>query len=132
MSFLLQYSSSLSCRVQDKPGGRLVYTEKRREDRSVFTRQPKGKLQILAGDRCIHVYAVKDMSPMGIRLETDAQVNIGGNVLIRYQAEGIDLKLNGTVVWNSDSSSSPEDVTKSGGYTVGIKLASPSLLHAFW
>ena len=69
---------------------------------------------------------------MGIRLETNVQVNVGENVLIRYMADGIDLKLNGTVIWNSDSSDSPDDVAKPNGYTIGIKLASPSLLQAFW
>lgn len=109
-----------------------MHTEKRKEGRSVSTRQPKGKLQILAGNRCIPVFAVRDMSPTGLRLQANAQVNIGEKVLIRYQAEGIDLKLNGTVIWNSDAPGNPGDAPESGGYTVGIKLASPSLLQAFW
>lgn len=109
-----------------------MHTEKRSENRTAFTRQPRGKLQILAGDRRIQVSAVKDMSMIGIRLVTDVLVNIGEKVLIRYQAENIDLKLNGTVIWNSDSIDSADSGVEANGYTVGIKMASPSLLQAFW
>ncbi len=106
--------------------------EKRKEDRSVITRQPKGKLQILDGSRCIYVFAVIDMSQMGIRLLTNAPLDTGKNVLIRYQADGVDLKLNGTVVWGADSPGDSKNSEESGRYTVGIKVASPTFLQAFW
>jgi hypothetical protein len=111
---------------------RLVHSEQRNELRSIFTRQPKGKLQVLLGDQCLDVSAVKDVSPMGIRLEVGAQVNIGGSIRVRYLAEIIDLKLNGTVVWNSSSADGSEVMAKPNAYIIGIKLASPSLLQAFW
>ena len=97
-----------------------------------FTRQPKGKLQVLLGDQCIDVSAVKDVSPMGIRLEVGTQVDIGENVWVRYLAEKVDLKLNGTVVWNSSSADGSKEIAASNAYMIGINLASPSLLQAFW
>lgn len=112
-------------------GGQLVHPEKRKEKRSIFTRQPRGKLQVLAGDRSINVFEVIDMSPMGIRFRVDAPAGIGENVLIRYQTEGVDLRLNGTVIWNSDSEAAEHDLSRKG-YVIGIKLTSPSLLQAFW
>jgi hypothetical protein len=102
-----------------------MYPEKRKEERSSATRQPRGKLQVIAGSRNHPVFEVVDMSPMGIRLRLNAPVDIGENVVIRYQAEGVDLKLNGTVIWNA-APANP------GGYTIGIKLTSPSILQAFW
>ena len=51
-------------------------------------------------------------------------MEVGENVLIRYQTADIDLKLNGVVVWSAD--------TQSSGYAVGIQLASPLLLQTFW
>lgn len=109
-----------------------MHSEQRKEMRSIFTRQPKGKLQVLLGDRCLDVSEVKDVSPMGIRLEVGSQVNIDENIRVRYLAEIVDLKLNGTVVWNSSSVDGLEEMPKPGAYIIGIKLASPSLLHAFW
>lgn len=108
-----------------------MYPEKRKEQRSVFSRPPKGKLQVLIGDRCHEAYEVLDASPRGIRLRIDAQVDIGESVVIRYLAEGIDLKLNGTVIWNSDSLASHGRDADSG-LIIGIQLTGPSLLQAFW
>ncbi len=109
-----------------------MYPEKRKEDRSSLTRQPQGKLQVLVGDRSHHVFEVMDMSPMGIRLKVDSQVGIGENVLIRYQTKEVDLKLNGTVIWNSDSPTDSDGVANPRGCIIGIQLTSPSLLQAFW
>lgn len=109
-----------------------MYPEKRKEERSVFSRQPKGKLQVLCDTRCLNVSEVLDSSPMGIRLRVDAPVEIGENVVIRYQADGIDLKLNGTVIWNSGSLTQAERDANPGSHVAGIKLTSPSLLQAFW
>lgn len=106
-----------------------MHPEKRKEERASFTRQPRGKLQVLAGDRNLQVFGVVDMSPTGIRLRVDAQAGVGENVQIRYQAEGVDLRLNGTVIWNSDAMPAGGDA---GGCVIGIRLTSPSLLQAFW
>ena len=109
-----------------------MHSEQRKEMRSIFTLQPKGKLQVLIGDRCIEVSAVKDVSPMGIRLEVGTLMDIGENIRVRYLAEIVDLKLNGTVVWNSSSADESEEMAEPSAYIIGIRLASPSLLHAFW
>lgn len=109
-----------------------MHSEHRKELRSIFTLQPRGKLQVLLGDRYLDVSAVKDVSPMGIRLEVGASVDIGESIRVRYLAEIIDLKLNGTVVWNSSSADDSEKMAKNNAYIIGIKLASPSLLQAFW
>ena len=109
-----------------------MHSEQRKEMRSIFTRQPRGKLQVLLGDQCLDVSAVKDVSPMGIRLEVGTQVNIGENIRVRYLAEIVDLKLNGNVVWNSSSVDCSEEISEPNAYIIGIKLASPSLLQAFW
>lgn len=102
-----------------------MYPEKRKEERSQSTRQPRGKLHVQAGGRMHPVFEVLDVSPMGIRLRLNAPINIDENVVIHYQADGVDLQLNGTVIWNA----APAD---KGGYTIGIKLTGPSLLQAFW
>lgn len=109
-----------------------MHSEQRKEMRSIFTRQPRGKLQVLRGDICLDVSEVKDVSPMGIRLEVGTPVDIGENIRVRYLAEIIDLKLNGTVVWNSSSADDSDELAEANACIIGIKLASPSLLQAFW
>jgi hypothetical protein len=109
-----------------------VHSEQRKEMRVIFTRQPEGRLQVLLGDQCIDVSAVKDVSPMGIQLEVGTQVDIGENIRVRYLTETVDLKLNGAVVWNSSSADGPIVVEAPDAYIIGKKLASPSLLQAFW
>jgi hypothetical protein len=108
-----------------------MHPEQRKENRTHATRQPKGKLQVILGDQCHNVSAVKDISHTGIRLEIATQVNIGANILVRYFDEKVDLKLNGIVVWNSISSADVAEVAKPNTYIIGIKLTSPSLLEVF-
>jgi hypothetical protein len=115
-----------------QPGSKLVHPEKRKEERSSFTRQPRGKLEVLAGDRSMRVFEVVDMSPMGIRLRVDVRTSVGENIQIRYQADGVDLKLNGTVIWNSDSAPAAGSDASRDGCIIGIQLTGPSLLQAFW
>ena len=124
-------SARASRQVQHNRGA-TVHPEKRKEERASFTRQPRGKLQVLAGDRSLQVFEVVDMSPMGIRLRVDAQAGVGENIQIRYQADGVDLKLNGTVIWNSDSTPAAGSDASRDGCVIGIRLTSPSLLQAFW
>ncbi len=106
--------------------------EKRKEGRSSFSRQPHGKMQVLAGGRTHQVMEVMDVSPTGIRLRLGSGLDIGENVLIRYQGNGVDLKLNGTVIWNADTPANPDDAADPANCVIGIQLASPSLLQAFW
>jgi hypothetical protein len=110
----------------------------RREIRSIVTVQPKGLLQVLLGDQSIDVHTVKDVSPTGLRLELGHQIKIGSNILVRYVTEKVDLKLNGTVVWNSSSVDETqsvdetEEMVTTDTFLVGIRLASPSILQTFW
>lgn len=109
-----------------------MHSEQRKEMRSVFTLQPRGKLQVLLDDEVLDVSSVMDVSPMGIRLEVWTRLEIDQSIRVRYLAEAIDLRLNGTVVWNSDSTDESAIRPAFNGYIIGIKLASPSLLQAFW
>jgi len=109
-----------------------MHSEKRKDKRSVVTQQPKGTLQIFLGDQCHPVLAVEDASPTGIRLKTATQVNVGAKILVRYFDEKIDLKVNGVVIWNSISSEGGEQRAAPNAFTIGIELASPSLLKVFW
>lgn len=106
--------------------------EKRKEGRSSFSQQPHGKMQVLAGGRSHQVMEVMDVSPMGIRLRLGSKLDIGESVLIRYQGNGVDLRLNGTVVWNTDSPANPDDVADPSSCIIGVQVASPSLLQTFW
>jgi len=108
-----------------------MHSEQRKDNRSIVTQQPKGKLQVILGGQCYDVVAVKDASPAGIRLEMRTQVNIGEKILVRYLDEKVDLKINGIVVWNSISSEGLEEGAEPNAYIIGIELASPSLLEVF-
>jgi hypothetical protein len=106
--------------------------EIRKEIRTIVTDQPKGKMQVLIGEKHLDVSTVKDVSPTGIRLAVDADIKIGQNILVRYIIGKVDLKLNGTVVWNSGALESSEENAEAKLYLIGIRLASPSLLQTFW
>ncbi len=82
----------------------------------------------MADGRTHQVFEVIDASPMGIRLRVNAPLDIGRDVVIRYLAEGVDLQLNGTVIWNDDST----ETAAAARQVIGIRLTSPSLLQAFW
>jgi hypothetical protein len=108
-----------------------MHPEKRKDQRSIVTRQPKGKLQIAVGDQSYNVIAVHDASPTGIRLKTVFQISIGANILVRYLDQDVDLKVNGVVVWNSTSSEGDAHAAESTVFIIGIELVSPSLLKVF-
>ena len=109
-----------------------MYSDKRKEKRSVYTKQPNGRLQVLLGERFIEVHAVKDASQSGLQLEVADQIASGESILIRYQTKEIDIKLNGTVMWSSSSDNDSKTISGSKTCFIGIRLASPSILQTFW
>ncbi len=109
-----------------------MHSEKRKEVRSTYPTQPRGKLQVLVSDKCFPVTSVKDVSPTGIRLEIKTPISIGENIMIRYVGEKVDIKLNGTVAWNSISPEDLDDHADASVVLIGVKLTSPSLLQALW
>ncbi len=104
-------------------------TEQRREQRSILGRQPQGKLQVLRGEQCHDVYSVKDLSHSGIKVEMGDPLAVGENLELRYVSDAVDMKLRGTVVWNSAADDPPGEAAR---YVVGIELVSPSLLEHYW
>lgn len=109
-----------------------MHSEKRKEVRSAYPAQPGGKLQVLFSDRCIPVTSVKDVSPTGIRLEIKTPISIGENIMIRYVAEKVDIKLNGTVAWNSVAAGDTAEHADNSAILIGVSLTSPSLLQVLW
>jgi hypothetical protein len=109
-----------------------MHAEKRKEVRSKYLTQPKGKLQVLYNDKCLPVASVKDVSPTGIRLEINTPISIGENILIRYVHEKMDIKLNGTVTWNSNGAGDAADPADTPVILIGVSLTSPSLLQVLW
>jgi hypothetical protein len=109
-----------------------MYLDKRKEKRAVYSQQPHGKLQVLLGEKRIEVYSVKDASQSGLQLEVGNRVDSGDNVLIRYLTKEVDIKVNGTVMWSSSSRTDSNSLASSKTCTIGIRLASPSILQTFW
>ena len=109
-----------------------MHSEKRKEVRSTYPTQPRGKLQVLVSDKCLPVVSVKDVSPTGIGLEITTPISIGENIMIRYAGEKVDIKLNGTVAWNSVSEGEVTDSAEPAAFLIGVKLTSPSLLQVLW
>lgn len=109
-----------------------MHAEKRKEARSTYPTQPSGKLQVIYIDKCIPVASVKDVSPTGIRLEIGAPISIGENIVLRYVGEKVDIKLNGTVAWNSIATGDQEDHADTSAILIGVSLTSPSLLQVLW
>jgi len=109
-----------------------MHSEKRKEVRSAYPIPRGGKLQVLFDDKSILVTSVKDVSSTGIRLEIESPISVGENIMIRYLAETMDIKLNGTVVWNSIAAGNPADTAEPLPILIGVKLLSPSLLQALW
>jgi hypothetical protein len=106
--------------------------EKRRERRAVYTHQPKGKLQILFGDKTLEVLSVIDASQSGLQLQVDDKIKAGENILVRYHSSEVDLKLNGSIMWGRAFVPEASDIAATESFLLGVRLASPSLLQTFW
>jgi hypothetical protein len=52
--------------------------------------------------------------------------------MIRYVGEKVDIKLNGTVAWNSIPTEDLADGADAAAILIGVKLTSPSLLQVLW
>lgn len=109
-----------------------MHSDKRKERRAVYSHQPSGKLQVLLRENCIDVHTVKDASQTGLQLEVGNRVDSGENILVRYLTKEIDMKLNGTVMWSSSSRNTSKEMADNKNCTIGIRLASPSILQTFW
>jgi len=109
-----------------------VQTEQRKEARVPVIQQPRGQLQLLIDEYCIQVDKIRDVSSNGVSLELETQVEVDEQVRLRYVADGIDITLNGIVVWTMDTSEDADDTASPAQFYVGIELAAPSLLQAAW
>jgi len=109
-----------------------VQTEQRKEARVPVIQQPRGRLQLLIDEDCIQVDKIRDVSSNGVSLELETRVDVDEQVRLRYVAEGIDITLNGIVVWTMDTSEDSDDTASPTQFYVGIELAAPSLLQAAW
>lgn len=105
--------------------------ENRKHNRLLVTVQPKGKFQVIHGDLCHDIFAVKDISLSGIRVEMGVHLDMGEKILVQYLHGKTDLKVDGTVAWNSASSDDGDEEAGPGVYVIGIELFGAALLGVF-
>jgi hypothetical protein len=104
----------------------MLNREQRREDRVTLTAQPKGHLLIHIKGECIPVKAVRDISSTGISLVYIGEVIDGGDITLEYRSKGIDLKVEGSVMWVRKENGESDHLQN----VMGLQLFGPTLLLA--
>ena len=74
--------------------------ELRRTERVVPAQQPKGTLVLSVNDDSFEVKSVRDVSPFGIGVCVECDVEKESAVCLNYQAEGEEIEVFGVVAWS--------------------------------
>jgi len=96
--------------------------ERRKEERTTPTQQPKGKISLYVENQCLDVREVLDVSPVGVGLYFDNAIDNVTDIRLKYQYETIDLEVNGSVVWCMAVEEAPYSEHDTRRYLVGIHL----------
>jgi hypothetical protein len=111
---------------------RIDRVELRKEQRHEPIRRPRGAvtLKTASGDQSVH--EVKNISRSGISVHVEHAVAAAAKVAVEYADPAIRLQVNGTVAWCLQRQASAPAHSASGGYDLGIELASPMLFRAIY
>lgn len=87
-------------------------------------------LKTASGDQSVH--EVKNISRSGISVHIEHGVPAATRVAVEYADTAIRLQVNGTVAWCQQRQATAPAHSDSGGYDLGIELASPMLFRAIY
>jgi len=110
--------------------GRKVQKELRQVERIALSSQPKGDLHLYNNGECFPVRSVINISPEGISIQLDKYVAVAAEVEFQYKYQDIDIRVNGTVVWNRKTGNPITDKNTDFSYDIGINLISPHILFS--
>ncbi len=105
-------------------------TDQRYESRVALEHQPEGRLTVCTPFERLETRHVRDVSRNGISVEVDRPIAPNTPIKVEYQADRIDISVNGRLAWLRPPSDGARAAV-SGGYLVGIELFSPGLLLNF-
>lgn len=108
----------------------MMQQDQRKAERIVLSTQPKGELCLYVEDERYPVHLVLTISPLGISLRLNNYVGSDVGVVVQYKHKGIDLRVNGTVVWDRESSGPSAVNMTDRSHDIGINLVSPHILFS--
>ena len=94
----------------------------RKHERIAATHLQKGKLCLDKSQKCFQVEKVRDVSPFGIGLIIDGDINIGEKVRMKFAHNHSQIQMYGRVVWSSPAETNPESVGNHHFSRLGISL----------
>ncbi len=96
--------------------------EKRNVERIILVQPMKGKLNLYVKKLCLEVRSVWNVSPFGIGLQVDSDIDKGARILLEFQHETTELHVEGSVIWSTIFEDEPEGGTRAQSYRMGIRL----------
>ncbi len=96
--------------------------EQRKVERIIPVQPMKGKLYLYVGELCLEVRSVWNVSPFGIGLQVDSDIDKGTEIRLEYQHETTDLQLHGFVIWSTVFEQELDGGTRPQSYRMGIGL----------
>jgi len=99
-----------------------LHKEKRNVERIIPDQPMKGKLNLYVKKLCLEVRSVWNVSPFGIGLQVDSNIDKGARILLEFQHETTELHVHGSVIWSAAFEDELEGGTPAQSYRMGIRL----------
>jgi len=96
--------------------------EKRNVERIILVHPMKGKLNLYVKKLRLEVRLVWNVSPFGIGLQVDSDIDKGTRVLLEFQHKTTELHVEGSVIWSAVFEDELEGGTVTQSYRMGIRL----------
>jgi len=111
----------------------ILKNERREHKRTFFTQSPERALHIYIDGLCVKIGSVWDVSPFGVGLQIDGVINLdniinkGTDVMLTYQAEGINLRVRGFIMWSMVFVDNLDSTGVHRSYRMGVSLQSDDI-----
>lgn len=96
--------------------------EKRNVERIILVQPMKGKLNLYVKKLRLEVRSVWNVSPFGIGLQVDNDIDKGARILLEFQHNTTELHVEGSVIWSAIFEDEPVGGTRAQSYRMGIRL----------
>ncbi len=99
-----------------------MHKEKRNVERIILAQPMQGKLYLYVEELCLEVRSVWNVSPFGVGLQVDSDIDKGTGIRLEFQHETTDLQVDGSIIWSAVFEDELEGGTRAQSYRMGIRL----------
>lgn len=96
--------------------------DQRRSERVIPARQPSGQLSLYVDGECFDIKEVRDVSPFGIGVRTDADLGKATEVRLHYQHGDEAFEVFGVIAWGSQVEADKGEENTENLYRIGVCL----------